>query len=834
MGVLNKLGMANACMLSFLGSTSAAAMSANVEQPVAMAEQETTPAASASPSSPSAASEQRVGLGEIVVTAQRKAESLQRAAIPVDVVSGGEVTKALVSRPSQLNNLVPSLQVGTAGGSSATFYLRGVGTTTTSSYTDSAIAFNLDGVYIARPSSTSGYFYDLERVEVLKGPQGTLYGRNATGGAINVIPAKPKIGETSIDASIVLGNFDTVNLQSAVNLATSDTSALRIAGVYAKHDGYLSDGTSDQNERAIRVQYAIEPTPDLNVRISADYQRRQGAGAGTALPGYYSIDYANNRYIITETDFDERGIGYFDPRVAPLLAANNVLAAGGPIPQATKFPTLDGHFWGVMAQIDWATPVGTLTVLPSYRHTKISDANAGGGTILSDNQRAGETSVEARLAGSAGSIDYIVGGLYFHDKLNATSSPNFQVVLVEQTYRTTTRSLAGFGRLTYHVSDALRLVGGIRYTNDKKTLAGFSQILATSCTLPGETACAGSPLIPYSKTIEEAIAALQLVQVPAPVPFPAYIQPSDPNGPRRLFLLLPADVHDDKLSQSRLTYRLAAEFDLAPSSLLYASFETGFRSGGFAFSPTKPSYGPEKINAWTIGSKNRLFDDRLQLNLEAFYWKYSAQQVSHFDDAGVFVTENIGRSTIKGIEVETQWLATPTTLLSFDGQYLDAVNDDFRYTTAGAINPVLSTPTNTVYLPAYNGCPNSTSAAGTITIDCSGKQAQFSPKWTFTAAVQQTVPLGDSKMVLTAGTRYQSASWTGIDYQPQDRQKGYWTSRADVTFLTPGEQLSISAFVSNIENNRHPLVTGSFGLTQLLTASLTDPRTYGVRMSLTF
>lgn len=810
-------------LLGLLGSTSALAIEASAQQ----SRQD-----GADPEAVSDAAE-TVGLNDIVVTAQRKSESLQHAAIPVDVIASEEISKSLVSHPSQLNNLVPSLQVASAGGSSATFYLRGVGTSTTNSYTDSAIAFNLDGVYIARPSSTTGYFYDLERIEVLKGPQGTLYGRNATGGAINVIPATPELGRDSIDFAAVLGNYDTVNLQGAVNLAVSDNSAIRVAGVYAKHDGYLSDGTSAQNERAIRGQFLFSPTPDLRVRISADYLRRLGTGVGTITAGTYSIDYANNQYVTTPTGFDGRGIGYYDPRVASVLASNFVLGAGGAIPQATQYPRQDGHFWGIQAQIDWTMPIGTLTVVPAYRDTKLKDIANGGGNVVYDEQDGGQTSVETRLSGSAASLDYIVGGLYFHDKVDAVYSPNFQVALINQQFRSTTDSYAAFGRLTFHASDTLRLVGGIRYTNDKKALVGTAQILGTTCTVAAPPGCTGVPLIPFSRNIPEAITTLGLVQVPAPVPFPAYIQPG-PFAGQRLFLRLPAGIYDNRLSQSRVTYRAAVEFDVAPRSLLYASFETGFRSGGFAFSATKPSFNPEKIEAWTLGSKNRFFDNALQLNLDGFYWKYSDQQVSHFDDAGVFVTENIGKSTIKGVEMEMQWLATPNTLLSLDGQYLDAKYDRFVYTTASTLNPVLSTPTSRVYLPAYNGCQNSNNGAGVTTIDCSGFQAQFSPKWTLSASAQQTIPLGENRIVLTAATRYQSASWTGIDYLPQDRQKGYWNSRADVTFVSAGDQLTVSAFVMNIENNRNRILTGSFAATQALTAAVTDPRTYGVRLGFSF
>jgi len=127
------------------------------------------------------------GLQEIVVTAQRREETLQKAALPVSAVSGETIRDAGIFKPTDLTSLVPALQVSTSAGPYNLFYLRGVGNFNGNALSDSAIAFNVDGVYLGRPSSTTGFFYDLRRVEVVKGPQGTLYGRNATGGAINVI-----------------------------------------------------------------------------------------------------------------------------------------------------------------------------------------------------------------------------------------------------------------------------------------------------------------------------------------------------------------------------------------------------------------------------------------------------------------------------------------------------------------------------------------------------------------------------------------------------------------------------------------------------------------------
>ena len=157
---------------------------------------------------PPASPQQEGGLDQIVVTAQRVEESSQRAPIALDVISPQELVRQNVIRAEDLSRTSTALSAtGSTGGPTTVFFVRGVGNATVNAYSDPAISFNYDGVYIGRPSSTSGVFYDLQRVEVLKGPQGTLYGRNATGGAINVIPNRPKLGDTSVDFSLGYGNY---------------------------------------------------------------------------------------------------------------------------------------------------------------------------------------------------------------------------------------------------------------------------------------------------------------------------------------------------------------------------------------------------------------------------------------------------------------------------------------------------------------------------------------------------------------------------------------------------------------------------------------------------
>jgi len=189
----------------------------------------------------SANGQESEGLDEIVVTAQRREENLQRTALAVSAVTGDDLTKSGITETSNLGRLVPSLVVQPTGGTTS-FFLRGVGTNSQNSFSENAVAFNFNGIYVGRPTAPAGVFYDLERVEVVKGPQGTLYGRNATGGAINVIPRKPTLGEFGGEASFEYGNYDSKKGSLALNIPFGEVAALRSAGQMLTPERHIFDG----------------------------------------------------------------------------------------------------------------------------------------------------------------------------------------------------------------------------------------------------------------------------------------------------------------------------------------------------------------------------------------------------------------------------------------------------------------------------------------------------------------------------------------------------------------------------------------------------------------
>jgi iron complex outermembrane receptor protein len=264
--------------------------------------------------------------------------------------------------------------------------------------------------------------------------------------------------------------------------------------------------------------------------------------------------------------------------------------------------------------------------------------------------------------------------------------------------------------------------------------------------------------------------------------------------------------------------------------MVYASFETGYHAGGFSFARGVETYKPETIDAYTLGSKNRFLGNTLQVNVEAFLWKYRNQQFSQFGydlgnpPATVFLTRNIGNSTIKGVDLDVDLKPTPNTLLSASVQYLHGKYDSFTYFVPNQGLPPNSTCAATPTTQTVNG-----TVLALYQLDCSGKPAFNSPKWSFILNGEQTIPLDAFRIVLQAGTRYRSSSYSTADYLPYLKSKANFVSDASVTLSANDDRMFVSFYVRNIENNRRQL-GGNISTANLVVSAVEEPRTYGVRV----
>lgn len=223
---------------------------------------------------------QTTTVDEIIVTAERRSETLQRSSLAMSVIAAAEAQA--LTKPSDLTAVAPGVQVG-GYGPQPQIYIRGVGDQTGNSRGQSAVAFNIDGVFYGRGSAVGPSMFDIARIEILKGPQGTLYGRNASGGAINIITAAPELGELFGYANGEAGSENLRRGNAAVNLPLGETAALRIAGQVVKRDGYLSDGSQDEDSRALRARLLWKPGERTSFLLNADVSHVGGIGGGYAV-----------------------------------------------------------------------------------------------------------------------------------------------------------------------------------------------------------------------------------------------------------------------------------------------------------------------------------------------------------------------------------------------------------------------------------------------------------------------------------------------------------------------------------------------------------------------
>ncbi len=781
-------------------------------------------------------------LEEVVVTAQFKSESLQDAGLAIDAVGADQLIKQGITSAADLSKISPALTINDGGGISGLLYMRGVGNTANSDYLDPAIIMTYDNVAMARGSATAiSAFYDLERVEVLKGPQGTLYGKNATGGVVNLIPQKPQIGETEGFVNASIGNYGDRQISGAFNLPVGENSAFRISGSKIEHDGYNKDGTSDADKYGIRAQFLTEVNEDLTIRVGADVSDIGGVGSGTTPVGSYTPTADVGVYI-----YSPSGLASNEGQntVAGNAFRNSILAAPG----FAFLETIDDEYYvdakmtGVNVEINYATDLGTFTIIPAWRKTE-QDSKFGqpGFDVGWWKGDVKQKSLEVRLSGEGDNIlsEYLLGAFYFDETLKGDNTYNQNFVLPMQEYEQNGDSKAIFGQLTWRLADNLRLITGARYTDDHKELSGQIDNYIVFCgglppanlTPEGGASfmagCAAPRALPQFPTLDNpAEAEAWLIDngwatssdffSPAPG-----VEIININGPGTvLHTTSPAPGAYDK---SKATYRLSLEWDVLDDSLVYASFETGYRAGGLQPSETN-RYNEELLDAYTLGAKNRFFGGRVQVNAELFYWDYQDQQISYFAGNGVGGfenrTDNVGKATNKGLDVDVLWAATENTLFSTKVQWLKAGYDDLHFITVQGRDNI--------------NCPaTSIGSVGEYDFDCSNNDAIFSPEWTVQLGLQQTFPLGAVNLVASIDSTWVDDQVTGFYNLAHEVIESHSTTNLDLTLESVEDTWSVSAYIRNLEDKRRVQSTQS-PLLGMGMASYGPDLTYGVRFNYNF
>lgn len=759
---------------------------------------------------------------EIIVTGRRREELLEDTPVPLSIATGDELMRAGIRQADGLNQLFPALSVlGTATGNLV--FIRGVGNFTLLPNSDPAIGFSYDGVFITRPNATMSPFFDLERVELLKGPQGVLYGRNASGGSINLEPRQPVLGEFGGSVAGSAATSEQLQAEAAINLPVGPSVAVRLAGSVAGQDHFLDGYSSGPRNQAARAQIKLKLGRKVTARLSADHAHLGGVSFGSSYIGHYSYQPADGRYSfnaaptsLSEGLYSEEAQAYRQTIFLP-LAGRNLDAIG-------SRPRQDNRFTGLHARFDADLGFGQLTIIPAWRRSTIDAVMASSPFGFEQDEDSRQTSLEARLTGRVGRLSWLAGSFLMNERLHVGGITNLSTSLLYSDERYQNRSRALFGTFSLDVTSTLRLAGGLRWNHDRKGYERGSETFALQCqrTVDGRRSCPTAPLF-------------SLVSSPDELPFDVPAAPGTglpilvegvPTGAVATRSLV---VTDGRLVDRALTWRIGVELDLAPRTLFYGAVEQGYRPGGFNPATGFETYDPERIVAYTLGLRHRSDDRRLELDLEAFWWKYRDQQVSaprpdlSTPPRVVTITDNVGNSRIAGLEAQARYRLWPGALVGGTAQYLHSRYGSFRYLQGN--NGV----------PPLTGCNAELDTATNLYIvDCTDQRPYNSPRWTLSLQAQQEFRVGKFRLTAFADTHFRSARTVGSAFLPEQRVGPTWTSNAQVVLSQVGQNWELGAFVRNLEGERTPQFVIFHPVSNALVAVPGAPRQFGLRASRKF
>jgi iron complex outermembrane receptor protein len=575
-------------------------------------------AAQTAPAAPTVSADASA-LQEIVVTATRRETNLQDTPLAVTALGGQDLRSEQLTDVQSLASRVPGLQFGQLA-VSVNVFIRGVGSDDAGPGGDSRIALYTDGIYQARAAAALVGFYDIDRVEVLRGPQGTLYGRNATGGAINIISKEPT---NTLDGYVAqtFGNYGEVATEGAIGGGLTDTLSARVAFKTEDHNGYgvnISNGdpVNDLHTRAVRLKLKYEPSSSLTVHLNSSY---------------FNEDDSSGAY---------KYIGEGLSGMPPAFLALGGVAPSNPQDAAGSGPRTHLETYGSSLEADWqiteTTKLVSLSGYSRFRHnlyTNLDDSTANLTQEWTD-EYAQEYTQEFRLSQSFGEFaDAILGAYYFNENHFAGNKLPLAGVLFGaptvpffQGYETqgvvNTNAPAGFGQVNFHLTDKLGLTLGARYSHERDTLREAYQ--------------------------------LDLARTYAPAnPF------------------IPSAADQQKTSASKFDPLATVNYKFSDAVYGYATFSRGFKSGGFNIGGLQPPFQPETLTDYEIGLKTELWDKKLRANISAFLYDYTNLQVGEV--VGIVVeTLNAASSRIKGLEGEFTLLPIENLRLNVNAAYLDA------------------------------------------------------------------------------------------------------------------------------------------------------------------
>jgi iron complex outermembrane receptor protein len=733
---------------------------------------------------------------DIVITAQRRPETLLDAPISISAFTGDTLIERGITNVEGLAEITPSLQIFAEQVNNEAFIIRGIGRSNEDLTTDSGVAVYLNDIYLPQPSEANAAFYDIERVEVLRGPQGTLYGKNAVGGVVNIITRPPT---RDFEGYLIaeMGTLAQRNFTGAAGGPLADGVSARIAGYSSSRNGAYRNLTTgeranDVEQQALRASLRLEPTERLTINLVADISDTDQNGVLKSV----IVDEPGARYILK--DFFE--VDEFPGQEEDIRSARSETNGRQGIRQ-----------WGGALRTDYEADFGTISWLAGYRTERsynLEDIDRTERLInnFEANQETWATSQELRFVSDdsgplsmGGRLHWTAGLYWFHEEgdrdqfiylrgrvpgsqpgdpddpdngLLGPGTPDAQDSTARFFQRINTDSFAVFGQATFDITSRLSATLGLRYTNEEKRV---SLDATSTATLPG-----GDPYTLFQ-----------------------------PDGPFST---------TSRARWNRLTPRAVLEYEIADRVNAYLSYARGFKSGGYngqaGTAADLEPFDPEVADSYEAGVHAELFDRRLRLSAAAFWVDLQGLQVAGTNAQGLVVTSNAADSRITGLELEA--VARPFRGLELRGG-LSLLHARFRNYFVEEFDPTI-----------VDGPPF-------VIVDKEGDRLDDVPEYLVNFGARYTLPLpGGSSLRFGADATFKGDT---LSNQNTLRANSYGVFNAQIGWTSADERWDISAWVRNITDEVYYRGGGAvpdFDKFVARVGLVADPRTAGVTVRLNF
>ena len=736
------------------------------------------------------AQESRYTLEEITVIAQKREQSLQDVGIAITAITNSDIRSYGFSNAIDIIKKVPSLDNYSpfGPGSNANITIRGIGLNDFGDGHEAPVTAYIDEFYLVSVPAVDFALFDLDRVEVLRGPQGTLFGRNSTGGLVHYITAKPT-KETSGFISLGGGRFGEIRAEGAISGSLAENVAGRISFLAHHSGGYIENLNPDLADdeggqagtNAVRAQLEFEPSEDLRILVKAEYADI------SKIHTYYeqtpmSSDPVSGLFSSAPSSTD--GAGYNEANFG--AAAPNVTNTSAP-------SDLDQDGLSFLLRIEKEFGDISLTSLTGYLEMDrelIEDCDASKNTICAAEfpYQSDWVTQEVRLDGNHDNWRWTAGVYYLHQNAKAQPDAVFNVpvggptavdpasglyvgpvfpIALSADWEQDTDSYSIFGQIEYDVMDNVTLIGGIRWGHDKKDFTDADNASLRSC--PG-----------------------------FPIPTNCFLPPTGTGIP---------NVFSAKYSEDLLSWKVAVDFRPTDDILLYASISEGTKSGGFNngfYSPAASNtslipYGDESNLAYEIGIKSTWLEDRVRVNVSAFHYDYSDFQTFNWEGIGGLVINSEASAT--GAEIELEAVLTDSLSLTLGGSILDTEIEGV------------------------------TGRSPTFTED---REMSNAPDNTANGSITYAVPLaGNFDVRLLWDWNYVSKRFTNNFNDPTSELEDFFKHNASVE-IKWDDNWALTGYVRNISDNEHDIkvfVFADLGYRQVIHA---QPRTYGATLSYSF